>query len=219
MGVLLMLMTIGGLLSAFVLLIIALWLKKHWLRNFVLGGIAVWLVFYAVMLFGFSFSSKETTLGLNEPKAFCGFYLDCHMHTAVTGVRRTKTIGDRAAQGEFYVVKVKVFSDAKQATLGLITVDARVIDRGSREFFRDSEAENRLGEQPPFDKQISPVESFEREIVFDLPTGINNPRLDLREGYGIDHVLEAVLVDDEDSLFHKRNLFKLEEGRQSASMQ
>lgn len=219
MGVLLMLMTIGGLLSAFVLLIIALWLKKRWLRNFVLGGIAVWFAFYAVMLFGFSISSKETTLGLNEPKEFCGFYLDCHMHTAVTGVRRTKTIGDRTAQGEFYVVKVKVFSDAKQATLGLLTVDARVLDQSRREFFRDSETEARLGEQPPFDKQISPVESFEREIVFDLPADVKTPRLDIREGYGIDHVIEAVLVDDEDSIFHKRNLFKLEGDRQSASVQ
>jgi hypothetical protein len=219
MGVLLMLMTVGGLIAAFVLLVIAFRMKKHWLRNFVFGGVAVWFVFYTVMLLAASFSSKETTLGLNEPKEFCGFYLDCHMHTAVTGVRRTKTIGDRTAQGEFYVVKVKVFSDAKQATLGLLTVDARIIDENKREFNRDPEAESRLGEQPPLDKQISPVESFEREIVFDLPAGVRGPRLDIREGYGIDHLIESVLVGDEDSIFHKRSLFKLEEQNQTAAVQ
>ena len=179
------------------------WMKKRWLRDFVLGGVAVWFVFYAVMLLTASFSSKEATLGLNEPKEFCGFYLDCHMHTAVTGVRQTKTIGDRTSQGEFYVVKVKVFSDAKQATLGLLTVDARVVDENRQEFFRDTEAENRLGEQPPLDKQISPVESFEREIVFDMPAGVKNPRLDIREGYGIDHAIESVLIGDETNL-HQR---------------
>jgi hypothetical protein len=214
-----MLMTIGGLIAAFLLLGVARWMKKRWLRDFVLGGVAVWSAFYAVMLLTASFSSKEATLGLNEPKEFCGFYLDCHMHTAVTGVRRTKTIGDSAAQGEFYVVRVKVFSDAKQATLGLLTVDARVLDESGQEFLRDARAESRLGEQPPLDKRISPVESFEREIVFDLPAGVNNPRLDIREGYGIDHAIESVLIGDEDSILHKRRLFKLEEQNQTAAVQ
>jgi hypothetical protein len=218
MGVLLMLMTIGGLIVAAILMTVAIWTKKPWLRNFVLGGVAVWFAFYAVMLFGASLSSKETTLALNEPKAFCGFYLDCHMHTAVTGVRRAKAIGDKTANGEFYVVKVKVFSDAKQATLGMLTVDAHVIDEGRREFARDTLAETALGEQPPFEKQISPVESFEKEIVFDLPIDAKNPRLDIREGYGIDHAIETVLVDDEDSILHKRSLFKLEEQNQTAGM-
>lgn len=218
MGVLLLLMTIGGLVAAFLLLGVARWRKKRWLRDFVLGGVAIWFVFYAVMLLTASFSSKEITLGLNEPKEFCGFYLDCHMHAAVTGVRRAKTIGDRTAQGEFYVVKVKVFSNAKRATLGLLTADARVIDENRQEFLRDTEAESRLGEQPPLDKRISPVESFEREIVFDLPAEVKDPRLDIRDGYGIGRVIESVLIGDEDSIFHKRSLFMLEEQNQTAAV-
>ncbi len=210
MGVLLMLMTIGGLIAAFILLMISIFIKKAWLRKFVLGAVAVWFIFYAAMLFGFSLTSKEENLGLNEPKEFCGFYFDCHLHTAVTGVRKTKTLGDKTANGEFYIVKVKVFSDAKQAQLGLITVDAHIIDDQNREFKRDEQAETQLGEQPPFDKKITPTENFEKEIVFDLPTDIKNPRLDIREGYGVDHAIEAVLVDDEDSILHKRNYFQLD---------
>jgi hypothetical protein len=217
MGVLLMLMTVGGLFVAAILLVVAFWKKLNWLKKFVFGGIVVWFVFYGIMLFSFSLLSEEKNLSLNEPKEFCGFYLDCHMHTAVTGVRKAKTLGDKTANGEFYIVKVKVFSDARQATLGLLTVDAKVIDESKNEFKRDEEAEKQLGEQPPFDRRITPTESFEKEIVFDLPADVKNPRLDIREGYGIDHVIEAVLVDDEDSILHKRQLFKLETSAQTAS--
>ena len=33
--------------------------------------------------------------------------------------------------------------------------------------------------------------------------------MQIAEGYGIDSALEAILIDDEDSIFHKRNYFKL----------
>ena len=209
MGVLLMLMTIGGLIVAAVLLVVA-WLNESaWLRKFVIGGVAVWIGSYAVMLLAFSFASTEKTLALNEAKQYCGFYLDCHLHTAVTNVRRAKTVGGITASGQFYVVRVKVFSDAKRATLGLLAVDAKVVDADNRRYARDLEAETQVGEQPPFDRKISPAESFEKEIVFDLPENVLGPRLDIKEGYGIDHVIEAVLIDDEDSIFHKRNFFEL----------
>lgn len=216
MGVLMLLMTICGLILAVVLLAYAFWKGKNWLKSFVAGGVVVWLTGYAILLFAGSFFSVERTLALNEPKEFCGFYLDCHLHTAVTGVRKAKTIGDKTANGEFYIVKVKVFSDARRATLGLNTVDAKVVDGANHNFERDTEAEAQLGEQPSFDRKISPVESFEKEIVFDLPANVKNPRLDIRQGYGIDQVFEAVLIGDEDSIGHRRSYFKLEAGSQVA---
>ncbi|HEY0428010.1 MAG TPA: DUF4352 domain-containing protein [Pyrinomonadaceae bacterium] len=218
MGVILLAMTIGGVFVAAILLVVAFWKNINWLKTFVLGGLTVWFVFYAAIFFIASVFSEEKTLALNEPKEFCGFYLDCHLHTAVTNVRKAKTLGDRTANGEFYIVKVKVFSDAKQATMGLLTVDAKVVDDQKREFARDGQAEANLGEQPPFEKRITPAESFEKEIVFDLPTDAKGARLDLREGYGIDHWIEAILVGDEDSFGHKRNYFKLEQPSQTASV-
>jgi hypothetical protein len=209
MGVLLMLMTIGGLVAAAILLGIAWLHESPWLRKFVLGGVTIWFVFYIAMLFGFSLFSTEKTLALGEAKEYCGFYLDCHMHTAVTGVQLKKTIGSATAKGEFYIVKVKVFSNARRATLGLLTVDAHVVDANGRTYSRDIDSESQIAPQPDFEKKISPVESFEKEIVFDLPTDVQNPRLDIREGYGIDHVIEALLIDDEDSIFHKQNYFAL----------
>ena len=109
---------------------IALIGKRTWLLKFTLGAVLVWFVFYAVMLIGFSLISQEKELALNQPKAYCGFYLDCHMHTMVTGVRTTNTIGDQSANGIFYVANVKVFSDARNPNikLRLITPDAVVVD-------------------------------------------------------------------------------------------
>lgn len=211
MGVLLMLMTIGGLIVAAVLFVIALYTGKAWLAKFVFGGVVVWFVFYFTMLIGVSIFSSEKTLALNEPKAFCGFYIDCHMHAAVKSVRMAKTIGSKTANGEFYIVTVEVFSDAVTATLGLTTVDTHIVDASKREYNRDIEAESQLEQQPEFEKQIGPEESFEKVIVFDLPVDVKAPRLDIREGYGIDRVIEAFLIGDEDSIVHKRNYFKLSE--------
>lgn len=218
MGVLLMAMTIGGLILAAILFAVAIYTKKIWLSSFVFGGVVVWFMFYFAMLSGFSVVSEEKNLGLNEPKQYCGFYLDCHMHAAVTSITTAKSIGNKIADGEFYIVRVKVSSNAKAATLGLNTVDAHVVDGEGRRYDRDIDAESGLSPQPGFEEPVSPFESFEKEIVFDLPAGIRNPRLDIREGQGIERMIQALLVGDEDSVFHKRTYFSLAEPAPSVAV-
>ncbi len=212
MGVILMLMTIGGLVVAGVLLAVSMVGKKVWLTKFTLGGVAVWFAFYLVMLFGFSFASTEKTLAINEAKEYCGFYLDCHMHSAVTGVRTAKTIGDISAKGMYYIVNVKVFSDARNPNIALRLLEPSIVVKdGSNKFYaRNEVAEELLPSAGDYlGKDIRGRETIEKEIVFDLPGDAKDPRLDIREGYAIDKYIEAVLVDDEDSLFHKRNYFRL----------
>ena len=209
MGVLLMLMTIGGLFVAAILLIVAFGKRIGWLKKFVGGGVIIWFVFYAALLFGFSLMSAEKTLGFNEPKEFCGFYFDCHLHASVTAVRRSKTFGSLTAKNEFHIVKIKLFSDARREPLAFITPQFTVVDAAGRRFSR-TEDTSVSTPVPPFEEKIPPGEFIEGEIAFDLPPDANNPRLDIREGYGIDHAIEAVLVDDEDSIWHKRNYFNLE---------
>ena len=213
MGVIFMAMTIGGLFVAAVLLVIAFWKRKGWLKKFVFGGVAVWFALYAVLLLGASLTSEEKTLGLGEPKEFCGFYLDCHMHASVSDVRKTKAIGDKTAKGEFYIVKVKIFSNAKRVDLGLDSPKFFVIDGNGKAYPRVEEAEN---PEPPFDKKIPAGGSFEKEVVFDLPADVKNPRLDVAEGIGIDKAFELILIGDEDSILHKRVRFSLEPQPQTA---
>lgn len=213
-----MLMTIGGLIVAAILLGVSFLTGAAWLRSFILGCVAIWFGFYFVMLIGFSLFGAEKTLAIGEAKEYCGFYLDCHMHTAVTDVRTAKSIGNRTADGEFYIVTVKVFSDARRATLGLLNVTAKVFDGDGNKYYRVEDAEDQLPPQPRFEKQVSPVGSFEKEIVFDLPVDVKNPRLDLKEGYRIDRVIEALVIGDEDSLLHKRNYFQLSDKTQSVAV-
>ena len=215
MGAILLIMTIGGLIVAAILLATSFWMKLAWLRTFVLGGVTVWFVFYAIIFLISSIYSEERTLSLNEPKEFCGFYIDCHLHTSVSDVTKTKNFGGKTASGEFYIVKIKVLSDAKQEPLGLITPNFEIIDADGNNFKRDTSLEK---PEPHWEQKIPAGGIFEKEIIFDLPIQIKNPRLDIREGYGIDHVIEAILVGDEDSFLHKRKYFKLEEQQQTASV-
>jgi hypothetical protein len=45
-------------------------------------------------------------------------------------------------------VTVKVFNDAKAATLGLLTVDAHVVDAADQKYTRDMDAETRSDRSP-----------------------------------------------------------------------
>jgi len=215
MGLLMIMTTLGGLGLVFILLVIAIWTKQVWLSKFLTGAVAILLVFYTTTLLGVSLASREKTLQLNEPKAFCGFYIDCHMHASVLDVRTAKQIGDKTAQGVFYIVKVKIFNDARRATIGLHDPRFKVVDDQGN-IFQTVEDFNVAGN--PFERKVPAGESFECEIVFDLPTDAKNPRLDIAEGIGIDKIIESVLIGDEDSIFHKRNYFELKEQLQNASV-
>ncbi|MBV9217100.1 MAG: hypothetical protein JO053_13090 [Acidobacteria bacterium] len=222
MGVLLMLMTIGGLFVAVILLIAAAIGKKGWLAKFVGYAVAIWFAFYAVILLGFSLTSSEKVLAVGEAKEYCGFYLDCHMHTMVTGVRTARSIGDRKANGTFYIVGVKVFSDAKNPNIALRLLEpkARVVNPQGGYFERDLQAETQLpSANVRLDADIHHNEAINKEIVFDLPAGIVSPKLLITEGYGIDKTIEHVLPGDEDSLFHAQTFFGIREQPETAGVQ
>jgi Domain of unknown function (DUF4352) len=217
MGAILLLMTIGGLIIALILLALAFLKKITWLKHFVLGGITVWFSFYVIIFLMSSIFSVEKTLGLNEPKEFCGFYLDCHLNARISDVRRSKTFGRLTAQNEFLIAKVKISNDARREALALITPKFTVIDDQGRQFSPTEDLSVSV-QTPPFEEKIPAGQSIEGEIAFDLPPDAKNTRLDIREGYGIDHAIEAILVGDEDSFWHKRSYFKLAEQSQTVSV-
>jgi len=208
-------LTIGGLGLAFVSLMAAHFMKQVWLSKFVLGAAAIWIVFYTTTLLGVSLASREKTLELNKAKEFCGFYTDCHMHASVSNVRTAKQFGDKTADGIFYIARVKIFNDARRAAIGLHDPQFEVVDEQQRTF-EPVEFSDDFGNS--FEQKVPAGGSFEGEIVFDLPLDVTNPQLDIAEGIGIDKVIEAVLIDDEDSIFHRRTRFKLAEQTQISSV-
>ncbi len=198
---------------AVILLLIALWTKKAWLRNFVLASVAIWYLFYTALLFSFSITSKEKVLGLNEPKEFCGFYLDCHMHASVTDVRTAKKIGGLTANGTFLIANLKIFSNAKNPNIAfrLLEPDVKLIDAEDRIYLRNLMAENELPTaQTQLNQDIKGVQTIEKEIVFDVIPPDDKFKLLITEGYRIDKFIEAFLVGDEDSIFHQPTVFGIE---------
>ncbi|MEO6391594.1 MAG: hypothetical protein ABIP75_07055 [Pyrinomonadaceae bacterium] len=212
----LMLLTIVGVLGAMPLIVIASLTKRRFLLKFVAVSAGLWLLAYFGLLLFSSLNSKEKILTVNEPKELCGFYLDCHLHVAVAGVSRSKTIsgtgGIRSAAGTFYVVSVKVFNDAKRATIGLLDPRAIVVDQRGRQFVRSEAAEQALGDSsPPLNKMLGPDESLTKPVVFDLPDDVVQPMLQVNEGYQIDRWLELFLIGDENSLLHQKVKFRLDQ--------
>jgi hypothetical protein len=214
MGILLMLMTIGGLVVAAILFGVAWLHESAWLKKFVVGSVAIWFAFYIAMLLGTSLMSKERLIAVGDTdgKAFCGFYLDCHLHAAVTGATRAKTIGNKTANGEFYIVRVRVFSDAKNPSIAfrLIQPNAQIVMPDGSELSRDLDAEALLPTADvSLDEQIKGRQTLEKEIVFDVDQPSRDLKLLITEGYGIDKWIERFLIGDEDSIFHARPYFAL----------
>ncbi len=179
-----------------------------------LGG---WLVAYGGTLVIVSLSSTDRVLGLDEPKRFCGFYLDCHAMVSVRAVHRTLTLGEGTSQataaGEFYVVTLERSSDADNVAIGLATPEAVVVDAEGRRYHRSTSGEVALahvnGEQPPLDRAIKTGEAYSTQLVFDLPTNVRDPRLLVTERDPFSRLSELFLIGDEDSLFHRPTLFRL----------
>lgn len=188
--------------------------SRRGLARRVVLGMGAWLGAYAAALLIVSLSSRERTLGLNEAKAFCGFYLDCHLHASVVNVQRTKALGhpsdQRAAQGVYCVVTVRISSDARRATLKPHYLTATVVDGPGNVYERSSEGEKALDRAIPFEQSVGPGGSYTKDIVFDLPSNVQNPRLLVTEGPWVERLVELFLIGDEDSLFHKKMWFQLE---------
>jgi len=212
-GILLLLITVVAAFVATVGVIHALLREKRELLQAIGLGALIWAAAYAAILLTMSLTSQPRVLGLHEAKRFCGFYLDCHMGISVEGVDTAKTIGatptQRVAAGRFWIVTVNVSNTALRVPLRLHNARAVVVDGQGRRYERDTAAEQRLGSVASLDRQAGPGESYTVRLVFDLAVDAATPQLYVREGYGIDHLIELVLAGDEDSLLHAKTSFRL----------
>jgi hypothetical protein len=179
-----------------------------------------WLMIYFGLMFVYSFSSREKTLALGEEKYFCE--IDCHLAYAVTDVRRVKTTGtgpnQMTAEGLFYVVTVRTRFDEQTISPGRgaspLTPNSRVLtvlDARGRSYNPSPEAAPALApaEQgsTPMQTPLRPGESYSTTFVFDLPEKVENPSLLINEGKLVTHFV----IGHENSLLHKKVLFRLEE--------
>lgn len=214
-----LLATFIGLLIAFVGLIVAWRVRRGGVAWAILGACVVWAVIYFGILFAVSFTSEERILAPGEEMAFCGFYIDCHLHASVTDVVRTRTLGNapdaRVARGMFHLVTLRIASDARRATLEPSGITATVVDDAGRTYTRSLELERVLeesegGTSRALEQPVGPESAYTRRLVFDLPEDVRGASLLVTEGDVVERLLELFIIGDEDSLLHRRTRLRLE---------
>jgi hypothetical protein len=211
LSLLLLLLLIGGLIGGEVLARLLPGMGWPNGKRFVRIGMLVGALVYFALLLGTSLSSHEDVLAHTVPKRFCGFYLDCHLAVDVEDVERRPVLGTTKATGLFYVVTIRVSSDAKRETLRMGEPEVVVLDDAGKKYSRSIANEGLLtdGTGVPFAQPVQAGSSFLKRVVFDLPAGVSNPRLLVKDVRGVDVVLESLLIGDEDSLLHRPTTFKL----------
>jgi hypothetical protein len=214
LGIPLFAFTALGLIAAGVLAAVSMLRgRMHVARSIALVS-GAWLAAYATVLIVTSLESRERTLPVGEPKRFCGFYLDCHMAVAVERVDTVSSIGDIRAGGTFYVVTLRVSSDARRVPLHLEQPSVAIVDAEGFRHERSFDAEQKLesARLAALERPVDAGDSFTRAVVIDVPHGVRDPRLLVTMGGRLDRVVERVLIGDEDAILHAPTLHALVPG-------
>jgi uncharacterized protein DUF4352 len=154
--------------------------------------------------------------------------VDCHEAYSVLEVSAAKSLdaspSSAPAHGTFCVVTVKVWFDEKTISsnrgVGPLTPnrhEAFIIDDSGREYDVSPEGQATLdrvqGTSLPFTRPLRPGEGYTTKLVFDLPSEVRNPRLEITTAPW----LTCFLMGHENSFFHKKVLFQIEPPKENAS--
>jgi hypothetical protein len=211
------LLFLGASLLLLILLLASLlfyfW-RRHWARRSLVAAAAL-IALYAAAVIASSAFSREKILGLGQEKYFCE--LDCHVAYSVQNVQRTKQIGSAVANGEYYVVTVRSrFDETTTAPwrsrdrtvtpnpLSFTVVDVHGDLTGTSMPGQRAWNAAHLASASLF-KPLLPGESTQETFVFDVPPGMEKPRL--LASFGV--FPTEILVGDENSLLHKKTYFAL----------
>lgn len=204
LGILMILVTFGlAVLATVVLLQARLNQRPLPWRPLALGG-AAWAAVYLTLLMSASLTSRGRMLGLNEGKKFCGFYIDCHMQVAVTGVDTARQLGTLQASGLLHVVTLRVSSDARAVPLRLLDPQFVLRDARGHRYLPVN-----VAERDSVSRLVGPGESFTTTVAFDVPPDVQALRLDVTMGIWADRLIELFLIGDEDSFLHKGTGFRI----------
>jgi hypothetical protein len=215
--IMLFMLMVTGALS---ITLIYLLYKRNYRMSLWMGSILIfiWGINFIGIL-GFSILSHDRLLGINEQKRFSGFYLDEHLAAQVEDIQKLDSLifrsPHKADTGDYYVVSLKVSSNARRATLRLHHPIVKVIDGEGREYkpYYVSFSGNKYSvyQKDCLAEAVGPSHPFfTRNIVFELPKNVDHPKLSITEGEWPDRIIELFLAGDEDSLFHKRTYFSMD---------
>ena len=166
-----------------------------------------------------SLGSVTERLPLGQVKRFCGFYLDCHSGLGVVAVEQHDRLADSTGAvlatpaGRFWLVRVRISSNASAATLSVVEPLIEVIDSAGTHFAPSRDAQKALvalhGPQPALAGPLVPNGARDMWLAFDLPLSVRAPALWVRDDLGATHPEEKILIGDEDAVFHAPVLLAL----------
>jgi hypothetical protein len=120
------------------------------------------------------------------------------------------------AAGVFHLITIKTRFD--ESTIGanrgngLLYPNSRVVtvsDENGKQYFPSAEAQSLLAQTQSAGTAMTiplrPGESYSTTLVFDLPEGIRNPTLLIREG----ETVTRLVIGHENSPFHKKTRFQI----------
>ena len=161
------------------------------------------ILLYGSLLLGVSLVSQEKTLARGREKYFCE--LDCHLAYSVAAVEVTPA--RPAAKGSRYQVTLRTRFDEstiaswrpREAPLVANPRRIVIVDEQGRAYEPVSVAGASL-QQP-----LRPGESCQTELVFDLPAGVEDPRLLVSDPPGD----MRLIIGSEISPLHAKTYFAL----------
>src|SRR5688500_9857926 len=218
---LLTMMAVGGAL----LIALVTWRRndKRVARTF-LGGAGILTLAYVGGVITASAASSTSIIPQGDVKWFCGFYLDCHLGVSIERVETAETIdAGPKASGQFHILSLRMHNSAKNPNLDMLLYepDARIVDALGNEYERSSAAEaaiGRTGRPGPLGSETTVShEPVRATIVFDLPGGVQQPRLKLNQGWIVERAVELALIGDENSVLHEPTLMALDGTSRTAS--
>jgi len=226
--VLMFLGTCFVLFIAALVFLIGLLARKRALAKWSAAGACAVAGIYFALLLGASVTSEEKTLSANGRKYFCE--IDCHIAYSIESVTTAKVVGsapqEATASGTFYIVKVRTWFDEntisnhrpKDAPL---TPDPRrvaIVDDQGREYGVSGPGlaalQHTEAHWTPLTEPLIPGESYVTDLVFDLPSGAQNPRLFITDADGV----TRFLIGHENSPLHKKILLGLRPSSSSATL-
>ena len=219
-----LLLTVLAILGALLTAVVAWTMKKRSLALFSLAVGAATAALYIAALLVTSLQSTPERLAIGQTKHFCGFYLDCHIGVAVADVEQRDALTDPAGTvlakplGRFWLVRVRMNSNARAATLSAVEPLIEVVDRAGTRYAPSAAGQTALaslrGPQPPLAGAYAPGGERFTWIAFDLPVSVRAPSLLVRDDLGALHLEETILISDEDAIWHAPVLLSLAPDRE-----
>lgn len=197
------LLTVLILLGTIVAIIVTLVSRRQLPARHILIGSSIWLSLYIIGMLVVSFLTPQTVLSLRQEKCFDDMCFSVTSVDITTNLKAKQFVS--MPQGLFYIVTVQLRNAAIRAPAKPDNPLFTLVDQQGHSYTPSSLAQQSIGQSPTWNQQLQPGEIVPREIVFEVPTMLQQPGLLIAEGGWP----TKLIIGDENSFFHKKTEVRL----------